>query len=106
MARLAGKLVGVLIVAGLLFAGGLWVSSKGWLGGIFGAGEVTTSSEEIVKSVTTEQQVVLLTLGIEGLETADQEGLLFGKNFALADRKTMIEYGLKFAETGPVASDA
>ncbi|MFZ1382536.1 MAG: hypothetical protein WAS54_07110 [Scrofimicrobium sp.] len=92
MGKFLAKFLGGLAAVVLVFAGGMWASSQNVLGGLFGTGKTVITSEEIVKSITQEQKVVLLELAIEGFETADQEGEFLGKKVALANRKVIIGY--------------
>lgn len=50
---------------------------------------------EVIQSITREEQVVLLSLGIEGIEQKDQTGTSWFNDLPFTGRSKIIQYGFK-----------
>lgn len=58
----------------------------------FFSSDTEDTDSQIVNSVTREQQVVLLSLGIQGLSEKDSDSKIFGVSVPGSDRTTFLQY--------------
>ncbi len=71
--------------------------------GVFESASSTTSTH-IINAITREEQVVLLSLGIQGITEASDRSSLFGVDVPGSGRTTFLQYGFR-AKLGFDASD-
>lgn len=91
--RTIGVLVGLVIVlmAGILLAGTSAISQL--TSRIFSPGTpAVTTDTQMVESLTREQQVVLLSLGIQGITERTDDSSFMGVKIPGSDRATFLEY--------------
>ncbi len=81
--------VGVLAVTNVIPAAGLFNTST------------ETSDSQVITSVTEQEEVALLALGIQGVARSDSKGEIFGVEVPAGDRTTLIQYEF----TGKVGID-
>lgn len=81
IALVVGLLVGVIGVGALALSGSRPFSSAR-----------RSADTQVIEAVRREQQVVLLSLGVQGLKEVTANSKLFGKNIPFTDRSVFVQY--------------
>ena len=94
--RSANFFVAIVLVLGLVVGAGLAVWAKDTFFTLPGSGvKAETTRTEIMHSITREQQVVLVSLGIQGISTKKDISVLFGADVPWSDRTTFLQYSFR-----------
>ena len=83
----------LLTVLGLILVAALFISAQ--INSDAGREDATTRNSQVVQSITREQQVVLLSLGIQGIVERTQDSHLFGQEYLTipwSERASFIQY--------------
>lgn len=104
----------VAVVVAVVILGVLGMGFMKWRSGTLFGTDTKTSNTQIVQAVTKEEQVVLLSLGIQGIVSQESEQKVFGVAIPGSDRAQFVEYSylaklgiegkdVKIAKTGDKA---
>lgn len=87
------KIVG-LLAAVMIGAGGLLLLAKsGLLPADFIGRSTDDRNEQIITSITREEQISLVRLGIQGIDKQTSQSTIFGMDIAGSEREAFIQYG-------------
>ena len=91
--RSANIFVAVVLVLGLVIGAGMAVWAKDTFFTLPASGTVSeTTRTELIHSITRQEQVVLVSLGIQGISTKKDISVLFGADVPWSDRTSFIQY--------------
>ncbi|HQA23023.1 MAG TPA: hypothetical protein PKW13_04830 [Rhodoglobus sp.] len=83
----------LILVAALVIAAGTFVAMNvSAMMSVFGTSSSGTRTE-LIQSRTPQEQVVLLSLGIQGIDEKRQKGVIFGVEVPGSERATFVKYG-------------
>ncbi|MFT3942988.1 MAG: hypothetical protein QM705_04090 [Ancrocorticia sp.] len=91
--KLFKKLIGLAVVVAILGGGWFFLVHKELLPANFLGMTSERKSEQIIKSISREEQIALVSLGIQGIDKQSSNAKLFGKKVAGTDREVLIQYG-------------
>lgn len=96
MKKLRGWLIGVLAIALIGVGAAAAVGATQFMPNLFAAGKTEVHTSEIISAVTREEQVVLLSLAIQGISVKDQGPTKFmGVDVPGSERASFLEYSFK-----------
>lgn len=91
--RGANIFVAVVLILGLVIGAGSAIWVKDTFFTLPGSGvKSETTRTELIQSITREEQVVLVSLGIQGISTKKDISVLFGADVPWSDRTSFIQY--------------
>lgn len=91
--KIVKRALGLLLVILVVGGAGVFLSNSGILPVGFLGTSSERHSEQIIKSISREEQIALVSLSIKGIDKQSSKAKLFGKEVAGTDRAVFIQYG-------------